>query len=135
MGLMLKLWCLTPLSTIFFSHIVPVSFISGRYQSTRRKPQTFRKWLTNFITCEVITGHTRRRKAKQNYNTICLGYHYTQTNTNNIIKTCDLLQAIGGKDEPNIVLCGNRYGHHNALRPTPAVSISYVTVYSIKYDN
>ena len=64
------------------------------------------------------TGHTRRRKAKQNYNTICLGYHYTQTNTNNIIKTCDLLQATGGKDEPNIVLCGNRYGHHNALRPT-----------------
>ena len=49
------------------------------------------------------TGHTRRRKTKQNYNTIFLGYHYTQTNTNNINKTWGLLQATGGKDEPNIV--------------------------------
>ena len=28
----------------------------------------------------------------------------TETNTNNINKTCTLLQTTGGKDEPNIVL-------------------------------
>jgi len=29
------------------------------------------------------TGHTRRRKTKQNHNTISVGHNYTQTNTNN----------------------------------------------------
>ena len=31
-------------------------------------------------------GYTRRRKTKQKqkYNTICVGHHYTQTNTNNV---------------------------------------------------
>ena len=33
----------------------------------------------------------------------CVGYHYTQTNTNNVNKTRALLQTTGGKDEPNIV--------------------------------
>ena len=32
-------------------------------------------------------GYTRRRKTKQTYNTICVGQHYTQTNTNNINQT------------------------------------------------
>ena len=32
-------------------------------------------------------GHTRRRKTKQKQNTICVGYHYAQTNTNNVNKT------------------------------------------------
>jgi len=32
-------------------------------------------------------GHTRRRKTKQKHNTICVGHHYTQTNTNNLNKT------------------------------------------------
>jgi hypothetical protein len=27
-------------------------------------------------------GYTRGRKAKQKHNTICVGHHYTQTNTN-----------------------------------------------------
>jgi hypothetical protein len=30
---------------------------------------------------------TRRRQAKQNPNPICVGHHYTQTNTNNMNKT------------------------------------------------
>ena len=34
----------------YFSYIVVVNFIGGRNQSTRRKPQTYRKSLTNFIT-------------------------------------------------------------------------------------
>ena len=39
-------------------------------------------------------GHTRRRKTKQKYNTICVGYHHTQTNTNNINKTWAFLQQL-----------------------------------------
>ena len=31
--------------------------------------------------------YTRRRKLKQNHNIICVGHHYTQTNTNNVNKT------------------------------------------------
>ena len=31
--------------------------------------------------------YTRRRKTKQKHNTICVGHHYTQTNTNNLNKT------------------------------------------------
>ena len=46
-------------------------------------------------------GYTRRRKQK--HNTICVGHHYTQTNTNNVNKTRALLQTTGGKDEQNIV--------------------------------
>jgi hypothetical protein len=34
---------------------------------------------------------------------INVGHHYTQTNRNNVNKTCVLLQTTGGKDEPNIV--------------------------------
>jgi hypothetical protein len=34
----------------YFSYIVAVSFIGGGNRSTRRKPQTRRKSLTNFIT-------------------------------------------------------------------------------------
>ena len=39
----------------------------------------------------------------EKHNTICVGHHCTQTNTNNVNKTCILLQTTGGKDEPNIV--------------------------------
>ena len=56
---------------------------------------------------------TRRGKTKQKHNTICVGHHNTQTNTNNVSKTLALLQTTGDKDEPNIVLCGNRNGQHN----------------------
>jgi hypothetical protein len=49
------------------------------------------------------TVYTRRRKTKQKYNTICVGHHYTQSNTNNVNKTWALLQTSGGKDEPNII--------------------------------
>jgi hypothetical protein len=42
-------WWLMPFSTIFQLSIVVVSFIGGGNQSTRRKPLTCRKSLTNFI--------------------------------------------------------------------------------------
>jgi hypothetical protein len=48
-------------------------------------------------------GHTRWRQTKQKHNTICVGHHYTQANTNNVNKTWALLQTTGGQDEQNIV--------------------------------
>ena len=51
----------------------------------------------------IYTVNTRGRQTKQKHNTICVGHHYTETNTNNINKTRALLQTTGGKDEPNIV--------------------------------
>jgi hypothetical protein len=53
-------------------------------------------------------GYTRRRKTKRTHNTICIEYHYTQTNTNNINKTWTLQQTTGSKDKPNIVLYEKR---------------------------
>ena len=40
---------------------------------------------------------TKKNKAKA----LCVGHHYTQTNTNNVNKTCTILQTTGGKKEPN----------------------------------
>jgi hypothetical protein len=47
-------------------------------------------------------GYIRRRQKKNTKkpNTICVGHHYAETNTNNINKT---LLTTGGKDEPNII--------------------------------
>ena len=47
--------------------------------------------------------YTRQRKTKQKHNTIYVGHHYTQTNTNNVNKTSALLQTTCAKDKPNIV--------------------------------
>jgi L-2-hydroxyglutarate oxidase LhgO len=33
-------------------------------------------------------GYTRRRKTKKKLIIICAGHHYTETNTNNVNKTC-----------------------------------------------
>ena len=49
---------------------------------------------------------------KQNTNTtICVGHYYMQANTNNVNKTT------GGKDEPNIVLRGNRNSTQTIHQP------------------
>ena len=48
-------------------------------------------------------GYTIRRKTQQKHNTKRVGHHHTQTNTNNVNKTCSLPQTTGGKDEPNMV--------------------------------
>jgi len=47
--------------------------------------------------------YKRRRKTKQKYNTICVGHHYTQTNTNNVNTTWTLLQT-----NQTLFFCGNR---------------------------
>jgi len=51
------------------------------------------------------TGNkTKKKNKKQNtHNTICVGHQGTQSNTNNVNKTCSLLQTTGGKEEPIIV--------------------------------
>ena len=46
----------------------------------------------------------KTKKNKQNHNIICVGHHYMQTNTNNVNKTCALLQTTGRKDEPNVFM-------------------------------
>ena len=57
--------------------------------------------------------YKRRRKTTQKHNTISVGHHYTQPNTNKKKTRHTALQIIGGKDEPSIVSCGTRNGHHN----------------------
>jgi hypothetical protein len=42
------------------------------------------------------------RQKNKKHNTICVGHHYTQTNTNNVNKKQALLQTTGGKDDPKI---------------------------------
>ena len=49
----------------------------------------------------------------EEHNTICVGHHYTQTNTNNVNKTCVILQTTGAKTNRTSFLCGNRNVHHN----------------------
>ena len=50
---------------------------------------------------EKLTTYGTQVKAKKNKT--CVGYHYIQTNTNNVNKTCTLLQTTGGRDEPHII--------------------------------
>jgi hypothetical protein len=36
---------------------------------------------------KLATLDTRRRQTQQKHNTVCVGHHYTQANTNNVNKT------------------------------------------------
>ena len=47
---------------------------------------------------------TKKNKAKQKHNTICVEHPYAQVNTNILNNTRALLQTTGGKDEQNIVV-------------------------------
>ena len=53
---------------------------------------------------KMVTLGTQDTERRQKSNTICVGHHYAQTNTNNLNKTCALLPTTGRKDEPNIAL-------------------------------
>ena len=44
----------------------------------------------------IKNGQSREDKTNQKQNTIRVGHHYTQTNTNNVIKAWALLQTTGG---------------------------------------
>jgi hypothetical protein len=50
---------------------------------------------------------------KQKHNTICVGHHYMQTNTNNVNKTWALLLKVNTKRTS--FLCWNRNVHHNTF--------------------
>ena len=39
-------------------------------------------------------GYTSRRKTKQKHNTMCVGHHYTETNTYNVDKTNKQLNIV-----------------------------------------
>jgi len=45
-----------------------------------------------------------QKPNKKNHNATCIGHHHTQTNRNNVNKTCVLIQTTGGKDDPNIII-------------------------------
>ena len=49
-------------------------------------------------------GYTKRRQAKEKHNTICVGHHSTQTNTDNVNKIWAILQTTGEKNIPIIVI-------------------------------
>ena len=50
-----------------------------------------------------------KRKETTQHNVISVGHHYVQIDTNYVNKTFVILQTTGGKDEPNIVVCAERY--------------------------
>jgi hypothetical protein len=50
--------------------------------------------LTTLGTQDTIRRQTKQKTKTKQHNTLCVGHHSTQTT--------------GGKDELNIVLCGNR---------------------------
>jgi hypothetical protein len=84
-------------------------------------------------------AYTRRRQTKQKHNTICVGHHRSQTNTNNINKTWALLQTTGGKDDPNIILCEivtDITSQNSERRDTILlkVSLSFSAFYRDAYD-
>ena len=49
-------------------------------------------------------GYTRRRQTKHKHIIICVGHHYTQTNTNKLSKSCTLLQTLSFVDEKSAML-------------------------------
>jgi len=55
------------------------------------------------IINKLATYLVHKTKKNKNKNTICIGHHYAQANTNNVNKTWSLLQTNGGKDEPNVI--------------------------------
>ena len=44
---------------------------------------------------KLETSETRRRQTKQKYNTICVGHHYTQTNTNKVNNSWTSYKQLG----------------------------------------
>ena len=48
----------------------------------------YQRAVKNGQSCETSNiGYTRGRQTKQKHNTICVGHHYRQANTNNVNKT------------------------------------------------
>jgi hypothetical protein len=60
-----------------------------------------------FSKSKKLATQSTQDQDKQNkkYNTICVGHHYAQANTNNVNKTWALLQTTGGKYCLIYVIC------------------------------
>ena len=54
--------------------------------------------------------YTRRRQTTRQHKTTCFGHHYTRANTNNVNKTCVLLQTTG---KHNTTCVGYHHTHAN----------------------
>ena len=52
---------------------------------------------------------TKGTQDKGNFNKICVEHHYMQTNTNNVNKTCTLLETTEVKYETNISFIQQTY--------------------------
>jgi hypothetical protein len=52
---------------------------------------------------------TKGTQDEEIHKTICVGHHYTPTNTNNVNKT----KQLEVKTNRTSLLCGNLNGHHN----------------------
>ena len=48
---------------------------------------------------EKLATYSTQEETKQKHNTIYIGHHFMQTNTNNVNKTWALLQTTGDNDE------------------------------------
>jgi len=82
-------------------------YICVTYIFYEKNVREYRRAIENEQSRETGSiGYTiqRKTKQKQQLNTICVGHHYAQTNTNNVNKTWSLRQITnGGKNKPTIV--------------------------------
>ena len=80
----------------------PVSFLIAKTLIIRKTLENTEEEIKKGQSRETGNiGYTRRIKTNK-HNTIYVGYHHMQANTNNTNKTCVFLQTIGGKDEQSI---------------------------------
>jgi hypothetical protein len=70
-------------------------------------------------------------KNKQKHNTMCVGNHYPQANTNNVNKTWALLQTTGGKDEPTIVCM--RKSQHETQKAKSDMRCQFLWLFMLCY--
>ena len=73
-----------------------------------------RKSKTKISLCANVRIHKmKKNKTKQKQNTICVGRHYTQTNTNEVNKTCAPYKQQQVKTNRTSCICGNCNGFNN----------------------
>ena len=74
---------------------------------------------------------TQDEDRKKNHNTLYLGHHYAQANTNNVLRNDpSLLPTTGGKDEPNIIIEDKKHTTWDVINPDACTS-SYLNSLSM----
>ena len=74
-----------------------VFHMSSSVNKVREYRRGIRKWTIQRNWQHRV--HKTKNKTNQKHNTICVGHHYAQTNTNDVNNTRALLRTTGGKDE------------------------------------